>query len=181
RKPPVEAGNPANRWGFDMVLPPQAAHLGELHNLSIQRGTLTAEDRFKINDHIVQTIIMLSGLPFPPQLARVPSIAGSRHERLDGRGYARRLTADERTPADRVMTLADTFEALTAADPPYKPPKTRSEALKVMAHMVRERHIDAEVFRFFLRSGVWSDYAERFLPAAQRDAVDVEAILESLR
>ena len=49
RKPPVEAGNPANRWGFDMVLPPYEAHLGELHNLSIQRGTLTAEDRFKIN------------------------------------------------------------------------------------------------------------------------------------
>ena len=180
RKPPVEAGNPANRWGFDMVLPPQAAHLGELHNLSIQRGTLTAEDRFKINDHIVQTIIMLSGLPFPPHLARVPSIAGSHHEKLDGTGYPRRLKAEELTLADRVMTLADIFEALTAADRPYKPPKTLSESLKIMAHMVRERHIDAEVFRFFLRSGVWSDYAERFLPAAQRDAVDVEAILESL-
>lgn len=63
RKPPVEAGNPANRWGFDMVLPPYEAHLGELHNLSIQRGTLTAEDRFKINDHIVQTIIADCGRP----------------------------------------------------------------------------------------------------------------------
>ena len=180
RKPPVEVGNPANLWSFDMVLPPQQAHLGELHNLSIQRGTLTAEDRFKINDHIVQTIVMLSGLPFPPHLARVPSIAGSHHEKLDGTGYPRRLKASELTLADRVMTLADIFEALTAADRPYKPPKTLSESLKIMGHMVRERHIDAEVFRFFLRSGVWREYAEKFLPAAQRDAVDVEAILESL-
>ena len=180
RKPPVEAGNPANRWGFDMVLPPYEAHLGELHNLSIQRGTLTAEDRFKINDHIVQTIIMLSGLPFPPNLARVPAIAGSHHEKLDGTGYPRRLKAPELTLADRVMTLADIFEALTAADRPYKPPKTLSESLKIMTHMVRERHIDAEVFRFFLTSGVWWDYAERFLTPAQRDEVNVDAILASL-
>jgi hypothetical protein len=46
--------------------------------------------------------------------------------------------------------------------------------------MVRDRHIDAEVFRFFLSSGVWLDYAERFLPAAQRDAVDVPALAASL-
>ena len=36
-----------------------------------------------------------------------------------------------------------------------------------MTHMVRERHIDAEVFRFFLTP-------------AQRDEVNVEAILASL-
>ncbi|MBV7543883.1 HD domain-containing phosphohydrolase [Acidovorax sp. sic0104] len=177
RRPPVEAGNPANRWGFDMVLPQQQAHLGELHNLSIRRGTLTAEDRFRINDHIVQTIVMLSGLPFPPHLARVPSIAGSHHEKLDGTGYPRRLKQEELTLADRVMTLADIFEALTAADRPYKPPKTLSESLGIMAQMVRERHIDPQVFRFFLESGVWREYAERFLPEAQRDVVDVEAIL----
>ncbi|MBV7426857.1 MULTISPECIES: HD domain-containing phosphohydrolase [unclassified Acidovorax] len=180
RRPPVEAGNPANKWGFDMALPSQEAHLGELHNLSIRRGTLTAEDRFKINDHIVQTIVMLSGLPFPPHLARVPSIAGSHHEKLDGTGYPRRLKAAQLTLADRVMTLADIFEALTAADRPYKAPKTLSESLRIMAHMVRDRHIDAEVFRFFLSSGVWLDYAERFLPAAQRDAVDVPALVASL-
>ena len=177
RRPPVEAGNPANRWGFDMVLPPQQAHLGELHNLSIRRGTLTAEDRFRVNDHIVQTIVMLSGLPFPPHLARVPSIAGSHHEKLDGTGYPRRLKGEELTLADRVMTLADIFEALTAADRPYKPPKTLSESLKIMAHMVRDRHIDPQVFRFFLESGVWREYAERFLPESQRDAVDIAEIL----
>ena len=178
RRPPVEAGNPANKWGFDMVLPPQQAHLGELHNLSIRRGTLTAEDRFRINDHIVQTIIMLSGLPFPAELARVPAIAGSHHEKLDGTGYPRRLKADALTLADRVMTLADVFEALTAADRPYKPAKTISESLAIMAGMVREQHIDAQVFRFFLESGVWRDYAERFLRPAQCDAVNLEALAQ---
>ena len=77
------------------------------------------------------------------------------------------------------MTLADIFEALTAADRPYKPPKTLSESLNIMSHMVREQHIDASVFRFFLTSGVWRDYAELFLDPAQRDAVDVDALLAS--
>ena len=179
----MEAGDPTNRWGFDMTLPPHEANLGELHNLTIRRGTLTAEDRFKINDHIVQTIVMLSGLPFPPHLARVPAIAGSHHEKLDGTGYPRRLKAADLTLADRVMTLSDIFEALTAADRPYKPPKTLSESLGIMVRMVRmvhNRHIDADVFRFFLTSGVWRDYAQEFLPEAQRDAVDVALILSSL-
>jgi len=119
---------------------------------------------------------MLSGLPFPSHLARVPAIAGSHHEKLDGTGYPRRLHGDALTLADRVMTLADIFEALTASDRPYKPPKTLAQALGIMAGMVHDRHIDAEVFRFFLHSGVWRDYAERFLPQTQRDAVDLDAI-----
>ncbi|ART48510.1 HD domain-containing phosphohydrolase [Acidovorax carolinensis] len=176
QRPPVEVCNPANQWGFDMVLPPQEIHLGELHNLSVRRGTLTAEDRFKINDHIVQTIIMLNSLPFPPHLARVPAIAGSHHEKLDGTGYPRRLKGDELTLADRVMTLADIFEALTASDRPYKLPKTLSESLAIMAGMVRNQHIDSQVFRVFLHGGVWRDYAEQFLPLAQHDAVDLDAI-----
>jgi hypothetical protein len=55
-----------------------------------------------------------------------------------------------------------------------------SESLNIMSHMVRERHLDADVFRFFLTSGVWRDYAERFLTPAQRDAVDVDALVASL-
>lgn len=180
RRPPVEAGDPANRWGFDMTLPQQAAHLGELHNLSVRRGILTDEDRFQINEHIVQTIIMLSSLPFPPHLAKVPSIAGSHHEKLDGTGFPRRLKEESLTLADRVMTLADIFEALTAVDRPYKSAKTLSESMEIMAQMVRDRHIDAEVFRFFLTSGVWREYAEQFLLPAQRDNVDVDALLKQL-
>lgn len=176
RRPPVEEGNPANRWGFRMRLPPHQANLGELYNLSVRRGTLTAEDRFKINDHIVQTIIMLRGLPLPPHLARVPDIAGTHHEKLDGTGYPRGLKAEQLTLPDRVMALADIFEALTAADRPYKPAKTLSESLRIMAGMVRDQHLDEAVFRFFLRSGVWRDYAARFLTPQQRDEVDMAAI-----
>ena len=65
---------------------------------------------------------------------------------------------------------------MTASDRPYKPPKTLSESLTIMAGMVRNDHIDAQVFRFYLKSGVWRDFAQRYLPATQCDAVDLGAI-----
>lgn len=80
RKPAVEKNDPRNLHGFDMVLPATQQNMGELYNLGIRRGTLTDEDRFKINDHIVQTYIMLKGLPWPQHLARVPEIAATHHE-----------------------------------------------------------------------------------------------------
>ncbi len=176
RKPPVEKGDPANHHGFDMVLPAHQQNMGELYNLSIRRGTLTDEDRFKINDHIVQTLGMLKGLPWPQHLARVPDIAATHHEKMDGKGYPRRLPASQLTVADRVMALADVFEALTAADRPYKPPKTLTESLRIMAFMCKDQHLDTELFRYFLHSGLWRTFAERYMQPVQIDGVDVAAI-----
>lgn len=176
RKPPVEKGDPDNIYGFDMTLPTHKQNMGELYNLSIRRGTLTEEDRFKINDHIVQTYIMLKGLPWPDALARVPEIAATHHEKMDGKGYPRKLPAGQLTTADRIMALADIFEALTAADRSYKAPKTLSEALRIMAFMCKDQHIDVDVFRYFLHSGLWLEFAQRFMQPSQIDAVDVAAI-----
>jgi len=150
---------------------------GELYNLAIRRGTLTNEERRTINDHIVVTIKMLETLPFPKKLRRVPEYAGGHHEKLDGTGYPRGLTrADMSIPA-RVMAIADIFEALTAADRPYKKAKSLSESLKIMKFMVKDQHIDPDLFDLFLRSGVWKTYAENFLLPAQIDPVNIEDYL----
>ena len=176
RRPPVEKDDPKNRYGFDMPLPKNAQHMGELYNLSIRRGTLTEEDRFMINDHIVQTLIMLRSLPWPAHLARVPDIAATHHEKLNGKGFPRKLNADQLTVADRVMAIADIFEALTASDRPYKAPKTLTESLRIMAKMTHDEHIDADLFRYFLHSGLWQEFATRYMHPEQRDAVDIAAI-----
>ncbi|WHH50460.1 HD domain-containing phosphohydrolase [Pseudomonas sp. Ap32] len=173
RTPPVVKGDPRNIWGFDMHLPGHASNYGELYNLSIRRGTLTDEERFKINEHIVQTIIMLSALPLPRQLKRVPDIAGNHHEKMNGSGYPRRLDGQDLGIAERVMAIADIFEALTAADRPYKPPKTLSESVKILVSMAREGHVDGQLLQLFLSSGVFRQYAERFLRTEQIDEMDV--------
>ena len=176
RKPAVEKNDPANKHGFDMVLPAHRQNMGELYNLSIRRGTLTDEDRFKINDHIVQTLIMLKGLPWPQHLARVPEIAATHHEKVDGTGYPRKLPVERLSVADRVMALADIFEALTAADRPYKAPKSLTESLRIMAFMCKDQHIDTELFRYFLHSGLWKEFAGRYMNPSQVDTVDIAAI-----
>ena len=63
----------------------------EVYNLMISRGTLTNEEREKINDHIVMTIEMLEQLPYPKHLRNVPEFAGGHHEKLDGTGYPKGL------------------------------------------------------------------------------------------
>ncbi|WP_299531639.1 HD domain-containing phosphohydrolase [uncultured Herbaspirillum sp.] len=179
-RPPVERGDPRNTLGFDMRLPQVRQNMGELHNLTVRRGTLTEEDRFAINNHIVQTLVMLKRLPWPDSLKSVPDTAANHHEKMDGSGYPRRLRAAELPLQDRVMALADVFEALTAADRPYKPAKTLSESLRIMARMCREQHLDTELFRYFLHSGLWRSYADELLRAEQRDAVDIAAIEDLL-
>jgi HD-GYP domain-containing protein (c-di-GMP phosphodiesterase class II) len=162
-----------NAWGFRLDAPKHKFNKGEIHNLSIGRGTLTDEERFIINDHIVQTIIMLSRLPFPKHLRNVPELAGGHHEKMDGTGYPKRLKRDEMSPVARMLAIADIFEALTAADRPYKKGKTLSESIKIMGFMKKDQHIDAELFELFLTSGVYRSYAEQFMRPEQIDEVDI--------
>lgn len=150
---------------------------GELYNLSIQRGTLSREERKVINDHIVLTQEMLKQLPFPKALKRIPDIAGNHHEKINGTGYPRGLTGDQMGVSDKIMAIADVFEALTAADRPYKTPKKISECVKILNFMKKDNHIDADLFHLFLASGVYRDYAENYLRPNQCDAVDLSLYL----
>ena len=164
-----------NIWGFKMPVPELLYNKGELYNLSVARGTLSEEERYKINEHIVQTLIMLSELPFPKHLREVPEIAAGHHEKMDGTGYPKRLHREEMSPLARMMAIADIFEALTAVDRPYKKGKTLSEAIKIMSFMKKDQHIDPDLFDLFLRSGIYRDYAARFMRPEQIDEVDISA------
>lgn len=143
----------------------------EQDNLTIRAGTLTQAERDVINHHIVATIRMLESLPWPRHLRNVPEYAGGHHERMDGKGYPRGLTREQMSWQARMLGVADIFEALTAADRPYKSGMKLSEALAVMQRMVRNGHIDPDLFDVFMRERVYLRYAERFLEPGQIDAV----------
>ncbi len=166
--------------GFKMDVPQHLYNRGELYNLKIARGTLTEEERFKINEHIIQTLRMLERLPFPRELKRVPQWAGTHHEKLDGTGYPCRLGEEDLSIPERIMAVADVFEALTAADRPYMTPKTLSKAIWIMRSMAAAGHLCPEVFALFLTSGVYQDYAEKHLQPEQLDEVDVAEVLAEL-
>jgi len=162
-----------NSHGFKMLIPEDQYNLGELYNLRIRKGTLSPEDRFKINEHIIQTIIMLNQLEFPEYLANVPEFAGAHHETMIGTGYPWGLKKEEISIPARILAIADIFEALTAADRPYKKPKTLNEALRIMNRMSKDQHIDSNLFDLFLESGVYLEYANLHMDQKQIDAVDI--------
>ncbi len=172
-------GNPwgDNPYDFKMSVPKYEYNRGEIHNLCIDRGTLTPEERFVINDHIAQTIIMLKQLPFPRHLSRVPEIAGGHHETMIGTGYPCKLKKEDMSLASRIMAIADIFEALTASDRPYKKAKTISESLRILSAMRDDHHVDPDLFELFLTSGVYQKYAEKFLMPEQIDAVNIRDYL----
>ncbi len=144
----------------------------ELTHLSIMRGTLTAEERKVINNHIDVTIAMLESLPYPRSLARVPEYACGHHERMDGTGYPRGLKREQMSIPARIMGIADIFEALTSKDRPYKKAKTLTESLEILGRMKVNQHIDPDLFDLFIREKIYLSYAEKFLEPEQIDAVD---------
>ncbi len=160
--------------GFKLDVPEHLYNYGEIYNLCIEKGTLSQEERYKINEHVIMSIKMLEKIPFPAQLTKIPEYAGTHHETLTGTGYPRKLTKEKLSIPARIMAIADIFEALTASDRPYKKAKTLSESIKIMSFMVKDQHIDEDLFKLFLSSGVYKTYAKKYLTSEQIDEVDVE-------
>ncbi len=150
----------------------------EVKNLSVDRGTLTQEERLIINSHMVETIKMLEALPFPENLQRVPEYAAGHHEKMNGDGYPRGIFGQDMSIPARIMAVADVFEALTATDRPYKKQKTLCEAMEIMGKMKENNHLDPEVFDLFVKSKVYMDYAKKFMPPELISDIDEEKLLK---
>lgn len=175
-----KANSQPENYHFKLKEPALLYNHGEIYNLCIRRGTLNDEERYKINEHIIQTIIMLEKLPFPRSMANVAVIAGGHHERMDGKGYPYQLNYKQMSTPVRMMAIADVFEALTATDRPYKPGKLLSEALDMMVGMVNNNHLDRDLLILFLQSGVWHEYAMTYMQQDKIDDVDVSALLQKI-
>jgi HD-GYP domain-containing protein (c-di-GMP phosphodiesterase class II) len=150
----------------------------EVRNLNIPKGTLLPEERDIINDHIVITIDMLEQLPYPKHLKNVPEFAGGHHEKMDGTGYPKGLKSNQMSVQAKMMAIADIYEALTAADRPYKDGKKLSSAMRIMGYMKNDYHIDVDLFEIFVKSGIYRTYADKYISNSQIDEVDEKSVLE---
>lgn len=148
----------------------------EVENLSVRAGTLNAQERAIINNHISTTIKMLEALPWPKHLQNVPEYAGGHHERMDGKGYPRGLRGEQMSVQAKIMAIADIFEALTAKDRPYKDGKTLTESLHILGSFALNGHIDPDLFNIFVKKKVYLTYAERFMDKSQIDEVDLSKV-----
>lgn len=122
----------------------------DLLALSVRRGSLTPNERREIQSHVVHTKEFLSVLPWPPELAAIPAIAGAHHERLDGSGYPDGLIGEQIPLPARVMAVCDIYDALTAMDRPYKSSISPEQAAAILEDEARRGLIDADIVGIFI-------------------------------
>ena len=147
----------------------------EHYNLSIQKGTLTDEERDIINNHVKVTYSMLAKVHFPKKFSKVPVLAGSHHKTIDGKGYGHDTIMDlEMSVADKILAVADIFEALSAHDRPYRAPNKLSQVAKILMFMVQDKHIDQDIVKLFLENKVYESYVEHNFLDDQIDEINID-------
>jgi HD-GYP domain-containing protein (c-di-GMP phosphodiesterase class II) len=149
-----------------MITPEEAAIL------SIPKGSLTPDEVRQIQSHVVHTYQFLAQIPWTREFRRIPEIARSHHEKLDGSGYPYGVKADDIPLQSRMMTIADIYDALTASDRPYKRAVPVDAALDILAAERRAGRLDSSLLDLFIEAkvyertsaGVSPQEGERFRP-----------------
>lgn len=129
----------------------------EQDDLLVRKGTLTNEERKIMESHVVLTNKLLSQMHFGKGYSHVLRWASNHHEYLDGSGYPAGITAAELDFPERLLTILDIYDALTAKDRPYKKAMPRQKALDILKSMAGEGKIDGEILELFMQSGAGED------------------------
>jgi HD-GYP domain-containing protein (c-di-GMP phosphodiesterase class II) len=132
----------------------------ELRMLSIRRGSLDAAERAEVEAHVVHSYNFLKQIPWTREIRNIPEIARGHHEKMNGKGYPESRSSAEIPLATRMMAIADIFDALAAADRPYKSAVTVERALEILGEMAQNNEIDAQLFSLFVKAKVYERWKE---------------------
>jgi len=127
----------------------------EVLSLSIRRGSLSTAERLEVENHVTSTFQFLQQIPWTNEFANLPEIAYCHHEKLDGTGYPRKLKAADIPIQSRIMTICDIFDALIAADRPYKKALPAEKALVILEEEASEGKLDTRILKVFIESKVF--------------------------
>ena len=148
----------------DLAVHAYADHLGdsltlitpeEARILAIPRGSLTPAEYEQIQSHVVHTYQFLKQIPWTKELSRVPEIARSHHEKLNGGGYPDGWQAPDIPVQTPMMTISDIFDALTSRDRPYKPAVPVERALDILGQERKSGALDGDLLQLFIAVRPW--------------------------
>jgi HD-GYP domain-containing protein (c-di-GMP phosphodiesterase class II) len=94
-------------------------------------GSFTPEERAFIEQHVVKSEEILKNIYLIGALKRIPLIVGQHHERVNGKGYPRKLKGNEITLEGRILAVSDVYDALTVRRY-YREPMSSADALKLL-------------------------------------------------
>ena len=139
----------------------------EAEILAIPRGSLTPMEFKEIQSHVIHTYEFLARIPWTREFRRIPEIARSHHEKLDGTGYPEGRQGGEIPVQSRMMTIADIYDALTAGDRPYKKGISSTEALDILERERQAGHLDGALLDVFVEAKI---YEQAQIPAVSPSA-----------
>jgi len=128
--------------------------------MNIRKGTLTNEERGKMEEHVVMTARILDKVYFNSQYKNVAKFAASHHELLNGSGYPEHLEGDALELESRMLAVVDVFDALTCTDRPYKVPMPKEKALSILQAMVDEGKMEQRLVTWLGEALETEDMAE---------------------
>jgi HD-GYP domain-containing protein (c-di-GMP phosphodiesterase class II) len=127
----------------------------EVRFLSIPKGSLDPDERAQIESHVIHSFNFLLQIPWTKEIREIPRIVRAHHEKLNGTGYPYKLRADEIPVQAKIMMICDMFDALSAADRPYKKAVPPDRALAILEMSVKEQELDADLYRLFLEEKIF--------------------------
>lgn len=127
----------------------------EMVKLSLPKGTLNEEERREIESHVSHTYQFLRQIAWTEDLGSVADIAHAHHEKCDGTGYPRGLTAEHIPVQAKIMAISDIYDALTSMDRPYKRAVSAERAIEILHTEARNGKLDLDLLRVFVESQVF--------------------------
>jgi len=150
----LKAWSQRTYMGLDGVTEPFLSS-DEMRYLTIRKGSLDDAERHEIESHVTHTYQFLQRIPWTSELQQIPLIAYGHHEKLDGRGYPRRITGEAIPIQTRMMTISDIYDALTAQDRPYKRAVSSDRAIDIMTNEVQDGQLDRDLFTLFIEGKIF--------------------------
>ncbi len=128
----------------------------EYESLSVNKGSLTYEERKEIQSHVQHTYDYLTKIPWTRELKDIPRIACMHHEREDGSGYPFGLKSSDIHILAKIMSITDIYDALTAKDRPYKKALPPEKALSILKSETETGGLDKKLVDFFVQNEIYS-------------------------
>src|SRR5258705_13248209 len=151
-------------WSRESGITPEEAEI-----LAIPRGSLPPAEFKEIQSHVIHTYEFLTRIPWTREFRRIPEIARSHHEKLDGTGYPEGPKAAKIPLQSRMMKNDNIYAALTAAVRPYNKSFTSVEALDILEHERQAGHLDGALLDVFVEAKI---YEQVRVPAVSPSATD---------
>ena len=146
--------------------------IGVRDDVLLKPAGLTPEEYEQIKQHPQHTYRLLSKIRFPEDLADVPLVAASHHERWDGSGYPGGLRGEQIPLGSRIVAVADAYDAITE-ERCYNEPMSPDVALNEL--MLRSgTYFDPDILQAF------AAYFEREIEPRHRLLSDRTTLKEPL-